>query len=135
MTTQWKIDLKGLNEYFDSIKEMLKDSEEAAARAIMAGAEVAQEGMKRRVPVKSGNLKAHIKIKGVNFDGKSFWADVGVIHDIAFTDPKTARYANVQEYGSAHHNKPHPYIRPTMIEDREKVMEAMKQSLEKDLDI
>jgi HK97 gp10 family phage protein len=131
MTTHASLTLKGLEEYLEKVVQAGNDIEEAALRAVLAGAEVIQDGMQNRAPVKTGNLRDHIKIWGPNLDGYEIWAHVGVIHDARFTDDETARYANAQEYGTS--SMPaHPYIRPAIDQDSRKARQAMRESLERD---
>ena len=137
MTTQGWIDLKGLNEYLEAIAKAGLDVDAAAQRALKKGSEVLQEGMLGLVPVGNaakgdkhpGNLMRHIQIKGPLQDGNFSYAEVGVIQDLAFTDPDTAIYGNVQEYGNAR-NAAQPYIRPAIEQKKRAVIEAMKASLQ-----
>lgn len=133
MTTQVKITSKGFEDYLERLNQLGADLDEAAARAVLAGAEVAQEGMIARAPELTGNLKRHIRIKGPDRDGNYVFCEVGVIHEKGFTDAETARYANAQEYGTSS-MAAHPYIRPTMYEDRRKIIAAMRESFERDLE-
>lgn len=128
MTTQGKLDLKGLEEYLEAIVRAGRDIDEAAASAVLAAAEVLQDGMQARVPVRTGNLRAHIRIKGPVREGNETSCEVGVIHDKAFTDDDTARYGNAVEYGTAH-TPAQPYIRPALAEDRSKARRAMRGAL------
>jgi HK97 gp10 family phage protein len=129
MATSAKLTLKGLEEYLEKIAAAGKDVDEAAARAVLAGAEVFQEGMQRRAPERTGNLKNNIRIYGPEQDGNFVFCEVGLIHRRGWTDADTARYGNAQEYGTS--SMPaHPFIRPTLLEDRKKAQDAMKESLE-----
>ncbi len=131
MTTRIKISTKGFEELLENIASLGQDVDAACQRAVAAGAEVAQNGMKRRVPKDTHNLENHIKIDGPHQEGNYSFVSVGVIHKTEFTDAETARYANHQEYGSS--SMPaHPYIRPTMAEDAGKIKKAMRESLEQD---
>ena len=111
MTTQAKLSLKGLEDYLQKVAKFADDFDAAAAEALTIGAETLQDKMIELVPVDTGNLLAHIKIKGPQKDGTFLFFDVGVIHDLAYTDADTARYGNVMEYGSATVGK-QSYIRP-----------------------
>ena len=131
MATQSKLDLKGLEEYLERIAKAGHDVDESAARAVLAGAEVTQEGMRSRVAVDTGNLSEHIQIKGPEQDGNTITCEVGVIYLKEWTDADTARYGNTQEYGSSK-MPAHPYIRPTLKNDRKKILQAERESLERD---
>ncbi len=129
MATSAKLTLKGLEEYLEKIAAAGKDVDEAAAKAVLAGAEVLQEGMQMRAPERTGNLRANIRIYGPEQDGNFIFCEIGLIHKRGWTDADTARYGNAQEYGTS--SMPaHPFIRPTIQEDRKKAQNAMKESLE-----
>lgn len=131
MSTRTIFSTKGFEEYLENIAQAGEAVDSAAERAVMAGVEVAQEGMQKRVPKDTHNLEEHIQIKGPQKDGNFVFAEVGVIHDKAFTDAETARYGNAQEFGSS--SMPaQPYIRPTMRNDKSKIRKAEKESLEED---
>jgi HK97 gp10 family phage protein len=139
MTTNGRFNLTGLNEYLEAIAQAGLDIDAAAQRALMKGAEVLQEGMLGLVPVGSaargdphpGNLMRHIQIKGPLQDGNFSYAEVGVIHDLAFTDADTAAYGNVLEYGSTR-QAAQPYIRPAIQGKKAAVLAAMKESLKRE---
>lgn len=113
MTTQAKLSLKGIEDYLQKVAKFADDFEAAAAEALTIGAETLQDKMIELVPVDTANLLAHIKIKGPQKNGTFLFCEVGVIHDLAYTDEDTARYGNVMEYGSATVKK-QPYIRPAI---------------------
>lgn len=131
MASQFSLDLKGLHEYMEHLAQAGEDVDAAAARAVLTGAELAQDGMVRRVPVDKGNLRDHIQIKGPDQDGNYISVEVGLIHDRNYTDAETARYGNAQEYGTSS-MAAQPYIRPTMQGDRRKIRQAMIDSLKQD---
>jgi HK97 gp10 family phage protein len=113
MTTTARLSLEGVEDYLQRVARLADDFEAAAAEALMVGAEMLQDQMIERVPVDTGNLMAHIKIKGPQKNGTFLYVDVGVIPDLAYTDADTARYALVMEYGSAS-VKRQSYIRPSI---------------------
>ncbi len=131
MSTRGVFSLKGMEEYLENIAAAGENVDEAAERAVMAGAEVAQRGMQKRVPKDTHNLERHIKIKGPKRDGNFISAEVGVIHDSAYTDADTARYGMANEYGTSS-MAAQPYIRPTLQIDQRKIRAAEKETLEKD---
>jgi HK97 gp10 family phage protein len=121
----------GLSEWMEKIQKTGESVDDAAERSVLAGAEVAQEEMIDRAPELTGNLKKHIKIKGPKRDGNEVSAEVGVIHDIKYTDAETARYAMAQEYGTS--SMPaNPYIRPAWKKGMRKIRKAQRESLKKD---
>ena len=131
MSTQTIFSSKGFEEYLENINQAGEAVDPAAERAVMAGAGVAQTGMQRRVRKDSHNLEKHIQIKGPQRDGNFIFAEVGVIHDKAFTDAETARYGNANEFGTSSMSA-QPYIRPTMRNDKGGIRTAEKESLIED---
>lgn len=139
MVTQGYFDLKGMSEYLEEIAKAGKDIDLASQRAIAKGSDILKVEMKTLCPIGDaakgdphpGNLFAHIQIKGPIQEGNFNYAEVGVIHDAAYTDADTATYGNVQEYGSAT-NKAQPYIRPAIDSKRRIVMATMKESLKEE---
>jgi HK97 gp10 family phage protein len=124
MPARFRLDLSGFDEFLEKLQQIGEDVDAAAARALEAGAAVAAAGMQRRVAVDTGNLQEHIQAGPVELDGNNSTIEVGIIS----ADGKTVRYAMVQEYGSAN-VKAHPYIRPTMAEDKAKIRAAMRAAL------
>ncbi len=127
MTTRGKLSTKGFDEYLERIVEAGRNVDQAAARALAAGAEVALAGMQRRVPKDTRNLEANLAATEPKQDGNYTFVEVGVIG----ADAETARYGNAQEYGTS--SMPaQPYIRPTFDEDKARIRAAMRKSLEQD---
>lgn len=127
MTTRVKISTKGFDEYLEKLAEAGANVDESIHKALEAGAEVAVEGMRRRVPKDTHNLEKHIDKTEVVQNGNYSFVEVGVLE----TDAETARYGNAQEYGTS--SMPaQPYIRPTIKADAAKIRAAMKKSLEED---
>lgn len=120
------LDKRTLTKYLEKLEELGRSIDEIMDKAVLAGAEVCQAEMKRLAPVKTGNLRDHIKIKGPMIDGSYHWVEVGIIHDKAFTDAETARYATVQEYGSST-TPAHPYIRPGTDNSKTAARAAMRK--------
>lgn len=130
MTTQAKFDLKGLDEYLDEIQQAGKDIDAAAQRALEKAAPILRDEMQVLVPVDEGNLYEHIKIRGPLQEGNVHIVEVGVIHQLDYTDAKTAEYGNVMEYGSpSKHIRAQPYIRPAIDRKRAAVRKAIRDSL------
>ena len=127
MTTRAKISTKGFEEYLEKLAAAGQDVDKSIHKALDAGADVAIEGMRRRVPKDTGNLENHINKTEVKQNGNYSFIEVGVLS----ADDETARYGNAQEYGTS--SMPaQPYIRPTMKEDAGKIRKAMKESLSED---
>lgn len=128
MTVRASLTTKGLEEWLEALVQAGKDVDASADRALEAGAGVALDGMQKRVAVLTGNLQAHIQASAPQQDGNFHSVDVGLLRGV---DAETARYGNVQEFGSA--NMPaHPYIRPAMDEDKRAILAAERESLKAD---
>lgn len=126
MTTKARFDLKGLDEYIESLQQAEVDIDAAVQRALKKGGEVLEKEMDQRVPVDSGNLKDHINIDGPHQEGNFSYVEVGVVN----ADEETAIYGNVQEYGSPSKNiRAQPYIRPAIDGRKNAVKNAIKESL------
>lgn len=126
-----KMTTKGFDEYLELLAKAGKDVDVAAARAVAIGAQVVQASMQQMAPVKTGNLKAHIKILGPERDGNFTFVEVGIINKKSYTDEKTAKYANAQEFGTSK-MAAHPYIRPGFLNAKKRAIDAMRKSLEQD---
>ncbi len=127
MTTRAKITTKGFEEYLEKLALAGKDIDQEIHKALEAGADVAMDGMQRRVAKDTHNLESHIKKTEVRQEGNYSYIEIGVLD----ADAETARYGNAQEYGTS--SMPaQPYIRPTTKEDAGKIKKAMKESLSKD---
>ena len=115
--------LHGIEDYMAEIQQAGLDIVKAAERAVDTGSEIALAGMQRRVPKDTHNLEAHLQ-KELEVEGDTVVATVGIIAP----DADTARYGTVQEFGSV--SMPaHSYVRPTMDNDRRKILKAMKTEL------
>jgi len=127
MTTRVKVSTKGFEEYLEKLAAAGRDVDKDIHKALNAGADVAVDGMRRRVRKDTHNLEQHIDKTEVRQDGNYSFVEVGVLH----ADEDTSRYGNAQEYGTS--SMPaQPYIRPTMNEDAGKIKKAMKESLIED---
>lgn len=127
MVCRVSFSLKGFEEYLEKIAEAGRDVDAAADLANVAGGDVLLDGMLRRVARRTGNLAEHLECTTPKADGNFHYIEVGMPKK---TDAETARYGNVQEYGSAR-MPAHPYIRPTFDEDKAKARKAQRESLKK----
>ena len=126
MTTRARLEVKGLDEYFEAIQKAGQDIDAAARRALDAGAEILHSEMDILVPKDTGNLQEHIVILGPFQDGNVSYVEVGVVN----ADAETATYGNVQEYGSPSKNiKPRSYIRAAVDHKKNAVRKAIRESL------
>lgn len=118
--------LKGFDEYLENIAKAGANIDEAASKAVDAGAEVFHAGMLKRAPELTGHLKKQIAKIGPDRDGNYIFVKIGVF-DVK-RNKAGSSYLFYQEMGSAH-NAPHPYIRPAFDEDAAKARAAELKSL------
>lgn len=116
-----KLTTKGFEEYLERIDRAGASVDAIAAKALAAGGKVLVDGMQSRVPEDTGNLKSKISMSDPRQDGNFVYIEVGLVE----ADAETARYGNVQEFGSAK-TPAQPYIRPTMDRDMGKARKAMR---------
>jgi HK97 gp10 family phage protein len=126
MPLKTRLTTRGFETYLERIVQVGLDVDAAADEMLVAGGEVLLEGMHRRVPKDTGNLGEHLAVSDPKQDGNFHFIDIGLLKG---TDPNTARYGGVQEFGSAH-TPAHPYIRPTLDADMGKARKAMRQVAE-----
>lgn len=118
--------LSGVEDQLERIAALAGGAGEAVDQALIAGADVALEGMQNRVPVDTGNLRDNLKRTEPVTDGNYHYIEVGLID----VDSKTAIYGAVQEHGSSS-VEAQPYVRPTIDEDRGKIRAAQRAELNK----
>jgi len=117
-----RLETKGFSEYLERLAKAGRDIDAVSGEALAAGGEILLNGMVTRVPVDTHNLQSHLKVDGPHQDGNFHYVEVGLVR----ADADTARYGNVQEFGSS--NTPaQPYIRPTLDGDMSKARAEMKR--------
>lgn len=129
MVTRIKVSTSGLESFLEDIAKLGLDVDEAVHRALRAGAAVAKDGLRRRVPKDTHNLEFHLHATEVKQEGNTSFVLVGVMEDDGSpADAETARYANSQEYGTSS-MAAQPYVRPTIEEDKGAIKKAMRDEL------
>ncbi|MBP7212737.1 MAG: HK97 gp10 family phage protein [Anaerolineaceae bacterium] len=116
---------EGLKQMMDELAKLEASELDAVAVEMLdAGAEVALDGMQRRVPVKTGKLKGHLKKGPVQQDGNRSVVEIGILD----APGEVVRYGTAQEYGTS--SVPaQSYMRETMKLDRAKIYAAMRKVL------
>lgn len=116
---------KALMELYDQLAELGEDIDQVAAESLDAGADVVLAGMKKRVAVDTGKLKDQLKKSKPKREGNVTTIEIGQIPEEGKLSPQDAIKANVNEFGSS--SMPaHPFVRPTMTEDKTKITKAMR---------
>lgn len=122
MPIKTRLTTQGFEEYLERIANAGLKIDAIAEEALTEGAVPLQDGMRQRVAKDTHNLEHHIVIEGPYKDGNFLWVEIGLAKN---TDANTARYGNVQEFGSANTDA-HPYVRPTLDKDMAKARKIMK---------
>jgi HK97 gp10 family phage protein len=120
--------MKGFDEYFEKLVQAGKNIDAAADRANIAGGDVILEGMEELVPRRTGNLAEHLERSEPEVDGNYHSVKIGISPR---ADADTARYGNVQEYGSAR-TPAQSYIRAGFDRKKNKARKAQRESLQED---
>ena len=118
--TKSTLSTKGFEDYLEKLAQAGADIDAVCNEALNAGAQVLHAGMMRRSPRKTGELRRHILIKGPFQDGNFHSIKVGVLD----VNREKETYFFYQEVGSAR-TAAHPYIRPTLDEDKSKARAEM----------
>ena len=135
MTTKASLTIKGLDEYLAVIVQVGKDVDAAAEKAVIAGGDVLLVGMDERVPVLTGDLKAHLRRTKPVRSGNVVSVDIGVFDGENLPEAALARKANAQEYGYERGGKHFPaqsYVRAAIDGDSKAAVQAEKDSLTED---
>jgi len=130
MTVRVSYKVQGFGEYLEKIAQAGKNIDAAADRANIAAGDVILEGMEERVPRLTGNLAEHLERSEPIVEGNFHGIDIGM-RKKPLPDDDTARYGNVQEYGSAT-TPAQSYIRAGFDRTKSKARKAQKESLKKD---
>jgi HK97 gp10 family phage protein len=124
MPLKTRLTTKGLEEYLDRLARESADIDAAADAALKAGGTVLVAGERERVAKDTHNLEEHITMSEPEADAGFHFIWVGLVG----ADANTARYGNVQEFGSRH-TQAHPYQRPTMDSDMGRARGEMRRVL------
>jgi HK97 gp10 family phage protein len=129
MPIKTRLTTQGFSEYLERVANAGLAIDQISANALAAGGEVLLDGMKQRVPKDTKNLERHLTVEGPYKDGNFVYIEVGLPKT---TDANTARYGNVQEFGSSN-MKAQPFVRPTLDHDMAKARKAMREVFEREL--
>ena len=129
MATRVKFDTKPIINYLEDLVKNGKNIDLVVPKALKAGGGVLLDGMKKRVRKDTHNLEEHLVMDGPYQDGNYHFVKVGLSQK---ADAETARYGNVQEYGSS--SMPaQSYIRATKDHDLGKARKAMLAVIKEEL--
>ena len=120
--------ITGLEEYLDALHRAGENINNISRDALAVASEILVNDMKSNVPIDTGNLLDHIKIKVPTAEGNYNYREIGIIHDIEYTDEKTAIQARAVEFGSVNMSA-RPFIRPAISKNRRLIMNIFRNRL------
>lgn len=120
--------IHGMEEYIEHLRKTGEDVNKISREALEEVSNVLLVEMQSRVPVDTGNLYEHIKIKTPTKEGDFNYREIGIIHDIAYTDKKTAIQARSIEFGTVHAHA-QSFIRTAIRAKRGVCLEIIKNRL------
>ncbi len=121
-------EITGLEEYLDALQRAGEDINKISREALAEASEILVAEMKARVPIDTGNLLEHIKIKVPSGEGNYNYREIGIIYDPAFTDRETSIQARAVEFGSVH-AAAQPFIRPAIRAKRAAIIKLIREHL------
>ena len=156
-----RMEIKGVPELLRKLRDLKVDFEEAVSASMLAAAFVVSNDAKRRAPRKTGNLARSIT-PGVGIDPKgstgpiintagalpvqsvdSIKADLKqdgnatayIATNVAYAARMEYGFSDADSLGRVYNQPEHPYMRPALDENREKVIDtyakALKQVIQK----
>jgi HK97 gp10 family phage protein len=128
MPVKSRLTTKGFEAYLEELARAGKAIDPITDTALLAGGEILVDGMHRRVAKDTENLDQHLGVEGPFQEGNFHYVEVGLRRD---TDADTARYGNVNEFGSAK-MAAQPFVRPALDEDLGKARAAMRDVFEQE---
>lgn len=114
----------GISQMLEDLAALGQDMDTAAETILEAGADVAVEGMRRRVRKDKGTLQDTLQKSPVVHDGNVALIEVG---QLKRTPAREAIKASVHEFGSSS-IEPQSFVRAAMNEDKAKIYGAMKKA-------
>ena len=124
-----KFEIKGTEAYLEALQKAGRDIDLVSRGALKEAGEILKADMISRVPIDTGNLMRHIKIFTPSREGHFNYIVVGIIHDLDYTDERTAIQANAIEFGSVH-AAAQPFIRPAIRAKRAAIMRLIRERLQ-----
>ncbi|MBN2909156.1 HK97 gp10 family phage protein [Polycladomyces sp. WAk] len=118
------IDWSGVEEMLLNIQRLGQKVSRRENQALRAGAKELQETMARNAPGPSYKKRVHLKdnIQMSNVKRKEYGKAIEV------GPGKTSFYARFLEFGTSKMS-PHPFVGPSIVESRERVLKAMADEL------
>ena len=123
--------IEGFEDLLDDLEKMItKTTDQGLDKALKAGGTVVEREIRGKTPVKTGLLKASIKVSGAKGKKGGRYVTIG-----SHKSTKGARHAHLVEFGHGgpHPAPPHPFVRPAFDASKEEAFEAMKNTIKNEL--
>ena len=96
-------EIRGMEATIAQFKQLAADSEEAAKRAVKAGAKVLAQRLQEKAPVDMGELRDRIKPGPVKYSAADgYYCEVKPVGNHTGTGEPLAKIGNVLEYGRSY---------------------------------
>jgi HK97 gp10 family phage protein len=120
-----KVTIRGEAELNRKIQQLTaRMGKEALVEAVLEGAEIIRADAEARAPVRTGFLKGHINKRVSERKTGRVTVDIG--------PEKKAWYGLFPELGTIHYAA-RPYLRPAIDENQDRVVDAVKARLKKEI--
>lgn len=142
-----EVKVEGLDRLFKKLDKLGGSIEQSTQKALLKGGAVFESGAKERCPVDTGELRESIHTEakdkrtvtvGTNCNHAAFVeygtgpkGDPSVLH----TTKKSWRYQDAEgSWHTSHGQPPQPFMRETFAAKKDKVVDAVKESIKEDVD-
>ena len=123
-------------EFKDALKKLDKGTvEELLTASLVSGALLIANKAKELAPIKTGTLRRSIHVGGhteltPDYGDGAGYEDLGEPGSLRAIVGTNLEYAPYQEYGTSRGVPAHPYMKPAMDTQRDKVLEAIGDTFE-----
>lgn len=129
---KFRIDIPdSMNKMIDNLQKCSKDSEKIIKKAVYQGAKIVGDAIDARIPEDSGDLRKSFYLAKMENENGYIHTETGFA-DYDSRGVPNALKANVLESGSSKVKK-HPFIRPAINASKGQCVQAMQDTLIKEI--
>lgn len=142
-----EVQVKGMDKLLKKLDKLGGSIPQSVQKALMRGGAVFEAGAKAHCPVGTGNLRDSIHTETESENQVTVGTSVKYAPDVEFgTGPKgdpsvphtTKKYWRYQDaqgnWHTSHGQTPQPFMRTAFAEGKDKVVEAVKESIKEDVE-
>lgn len=142
-----EVQVKGLDKLLRKLDKLGGSIPQSTQKALLRGGAVFEAGAKEHCPVDTGHLRDSIHTEAKSNDQVATGTSVNYAPDVEFgTGPKgdssvphtTKKYWRYQDaqgnWHTSHGQTPQPFMRTAFAEGKDKVVEAVKESIKEDVE-